>query len=222
MARTQRFLNRKLFYTLLTVIMLAGISYVVYSYNTPIPNPGHGGDMVLVSINGSEKTLQQAIDAGDFRSGGSTGGGSTGGGGNDMLYCKQALANGLCDANLNGGIEDYAPVSHVGNQCCAPISRNNLQFRYLTIGVNHVTSSNNDCWIFDTLTSSCGQVFNIASASISTCTAAVLSWYNTLNIQGVTGGWASYGGSDTGANSPCVTSNSDIIKIVFGRPLPSP
>jgi hypothetical protein len=70
--------SRRLFYTLLTLCCLALVSFVVVSQSFPysgtIPNPGHGGDTVLVSVNGVEKSLQQAIDDGDFAS---SGGGST-------------------------------------------------------------------------------------------------------------------------------------------------
>lgn len=42
-------------------IFLIGIGFVIAAYNN-IPNPGHGGDRVLVEINNYFMTLQEAID----------------------------------------------------------------------------------------------------------------------------------------------------------------
>jgi len=47
------------------LIILIGV-VAVNAYIYAVPNPGHGADQVLISINGYEKTLQQAIDSGDF------------------------------------------------------------------------------------------------------------------------------------------------------------
>ena len=38
---------------------------IIIAYNL-IPNPGHGGDKIYIYINGDDKTLQQAINDGDF------------------------------------------------------------------------------------------------------------------------------------------------------------
>jgi hypothetical protein len=58
-------LTNKLAYTLIAILAILTASLVVYAY-TSIPNPGHGADTIEVTINGNEKTLQAAIDAGDF------------------------------------------------------------------------------------------------------------------------------------------------------------
>jgi hypothetical protein len=38
---------------------------MAYAYSNT-PNPGHGGDSIVIDINSQEKTLQEAIDDGDF------------------------------------------------------------------------------------------------------------------------------------------------------------
>jgi uncharacterized protein (TIGR02145 family) len=51
--------KKKLFLYLGGIIFLLGF---LIAYNTQIPNPGHGGDSVLVFINGFSMTLQEAIN----------------------------------------------------------------------------------------------------------------------------------------------------------------
>ena len=53
--------NRNMYLVSAIFILLLGISIIV-AYTQSIPNPGHGGDSVWVSVAGQEKTLQQAID----------------------------------------------------------------------------------------------------------------------------------------------------------------
>jgi len=59
-------ISNKLFYTLLILLVILFLGLGVYAYTSILPNPGHGADKVLVSVNGQEKTLQQAIDNGDI------------------------------------------------------------------------------------------------------------------------------------------------------------
>ncbi len=48
-------------------VFLVGVGYVIaYTYSSPIPNPGHGGDNVFININGSNTDLQTAINNSDF------------------------------------------------------------------------------------------------------------------------------------------------------------
>ncbi len=48
---------------LLLVIALACVAVIgVSAYDSSVPDPGHGGDTILVEVNGEEKTLQKAID----------------------------------------------------------------------------------------------------------------------------------------------------------------
>ncbi len=58
-------LSNKVAYTLIAVLLILTVGLVVYAYSNT-PNPGHGADQIIVNINGQEKTLQQAIDEGDF------------------------------------------------------------------------------------------------------------------------------------------------------------
>jgi len=53
--------------TLVGIILILSVSTYA-AYTQSIPNPGHGADSVLISINGAEKTLQEAINDNDFTS----------------------------------------------------------------------------------------------------------------------------------------------------------
>jgi len=52
--------KRHVYIFVVLVVLLIGV-FVVKAYTTAIPNPGHGGDSVLISVNGQEKNLQTAI-----------------------------------------------------------------------------------------------------------------------------------------------------------------
>ena len=54
--------NKTIFISLVAVLLIIGIG--VYAYTQQIPNPGHGCDAVLVSVDGFTMTLQEAIDNG--------------------------------------------------------------------------------------------------------------------------------------------------------------
>ncbi len=58
--------NKNFIYSLIIVSTLIFCLGLVYSYTNSLPNPGHGADTILVSVGDQEKTLQQAIDAGDL------------------------------------------------------------------------------------------------------------------------------------------------------------
>jgi|GEM_PF-4140471 len=55
-------ITNKWLYSLIAfgILLALGVG-AVFAYNN-IPNPGHGADTVVVTINGQEKTVQQAID----------------------------------------------------------------------------------------------------------------------------------------------------------------
>lgn len=57
--------KRHLFLIFSVITLLAGI-ILVASYTQPIPNPGHGGDKVWISVAGTEMSLQDAIDQNKF------------------------------------------------------------------------------------------------------------------------------------------------------------
>ena len=48
------------------IIFLAGVILVFAANPSTKPNPGHASNEIMVNINGTDKTLQQAIDDGDF------------------------------------------------------------------------------------------------------------------------------------------------------------
>jgi len=54
-------------------VLIGLLALSVYAY-TGIPNPGHGGDSVVIFINGSQRMLQEAIDSGQFSMRNITGG----------------------------------------------------------------------------------------------------------------------------------------------------
>ena len=58
--------DKKYFFTIAGAILLIVGILGVFAYTKSIPDPGHGGNSVLISINDQEKTIQQAIDDGDF------------------------------------------------------------------------------------------------------------------------------------------------------------
>lgn len=51
-------------FVLLFIFVLSGAFYVIAAYNGPIPNPGHGGDGVLINTSQGEMTLQEAFNRG--------------------------------------------------------------------------------------------------------------------------------------------------------------
>jgi len=63
-------INKKYFLILLGVILVISAGIFVYAQSVQAPNPGHSSEQINVDINGVTKTLQEAIDAGDFASGG--------------------------------------------------------------------------------------------------------------------------------------------------------
>lgn len=54
-------LEKKSLLVILAAILIIAGAIVVYAY-TNIPNPGHGGDSVVVKVGDTEMTLQEAID----------------------------------------------------------------------------------------------------------------------------------------------------------------
>ena len=59
-------LANKAKYTLLVLSFLFVLSVSVFAYTLALPDPGHGGDAILVSVDRQEMTLQKAIDDGLF------------------------------------------------------------------------------------------------------------------------------------------------------------
>ncbi len=55
-------ISNKSILTLLLIIMVLIGGASALAYTRSLPNPGHGGDSILVSIVGEEKTLQEAIN----------------------------------------------------------------------------------------------------------------------------------------------------------------
>lgn len=95
-------LSNKWVYSLFFFILLF-IGAGVYAY-TAVPDPGHGADSVVVTVNGEELTLQQAIDQGKF-------GASSGGG---VIWTP--LNADLGEMGYNAGITPYMLPSNIPSQ----------------------------------------------------------------------------------------------------------
>ncbi|MBI4116804.1 hypothetical protein HY449_03615 [Candidatus Pacearchaeota archaeon] len=65
-------ISNRVLYSLITLFVFAIIGVGVYAVTAPIP-VGHGSEQVNVDIGGTVKTLQEAIDAGDFGGSGGEG-----------------------------------------------------------------------------------------------------------------------------------------------------
>lgn len=48
------------------IVALVGVGYVIAGNPGSKPNPGHASNEIMININGADKTLQAAIDDGDF------------------------------------------------------------------------------------------------------------------------------------------------------------
>lgn len=69
-------IEKKYAFAILSLLFLIGIGVYAYTYTSQIPNPGHGGDTVLVNVNGVEMSLQDAITLGKLGNSSVAGGGS--------------------------------------------------------------------------------------------------------------------------------------------------
>lgn len=120
------------------IIIFAGI--FVYAY-TSVPNPGHGASSVVVTVNGSEMTLQQAIDQNKI-----------GGGGislNDLIWCHDNRGYWLKDLTLT----DSIPTSKVGESfirfdAYGSVKKENGKI-YLRLWFIDRPNSNNLCGNYD-------------------------------------------------------------------------
>ena len=56
--------TNKWLYSLIAIVVVLGLGVGVYAYLDPIPSPGHGGNTILVDVDGVEMDLQQAITDG--------------------------------------------------------------------------------------------------------------------------------------------------------------
>jgi len=60
-------ISNKSFYFSLVLVGLLSLSYVAYAYGTNDPKVfGHSAGEIMIKVDGKDKTLQKAIDDGDF------------------------------------------------------------------------------------------------------------------------------------------------------------
>ncbi|MBM3234624.1 hypothetical protein FJZ19_06045 [Candidatus Pacearchaeota archaeon] len=62
-------IEKKHLLVLLLFLSIVTIALVIASNPSTKPNPGHASNEIMVNIGGADKTLQAAIDAGDFGGG---------------------------------------------------------------------------------------------------------------------------------------------------------
>jgi len=108
--------SNRVFALIVFLVVVMGIGAVVYAYGGSDPMiQGHDGNELMVNVGGVDKTLQQAIDDGDFGGGGSFGGIYTNGsshvcvGVNPMTgscTCPTGFTESLIASGVNG-VEQY-------------------------------------------------------------------------------------------------------------------
>ncbi len=224
--------SHKTFYTLVGLLLLSSLSYLAYSYTQNIPDPGHGADTILITINGQEKTLQDALDAGDFVSApvNNTPGG---GGGSGTLLCFDGTT---CNP---GGMEDLYQEVGIGTddpnkkRCCGVVDPLAIETAVLEVGADNDGGGDPDCWIIsEPGSSTCGtpnlpppngdayscSVLSCSAPQHGACVKETLKYYNGKTINGVKGGWLISSWEDTKKASPCKDSTSDKLEITLIRP----
>ena len=53
-------IKKRYAYVIIALLIIVLGAIAINAYTNAVPNPGHGGDKILVSVGGAEKTLQQA------------------------------------------------------------------------------------------------------------------------------------------------------------------
>ncbi len=59
-------ISNKVLYTFILITAILAVSIITYAYTNPLPNPGHGADSVLIDVDSTEKTIQQAVVDGNL------------------------------------------------------------------------------------------------------------------------------------------------------------
>ncbi len=208
-------------YTTLFIILIGVSAFTYAQYTTPVPNPGHGATQVLVSINGTEVTLQQAIDQALLA-------GKAPGAPSIPNYTLDCLTSSTltCPANyVETGDDPDNPA-----RCCRILSStpsggsSSNGTENIVIGWDNNSNSNPDCWVISgSAFGSCGNPFlppptgGLTDDTQQGCVTAALAFYNSINIAGVIGGWNVQSWEDTGDASPCVDSSSDKLSVILNR-----
>ncbi len=233
--------SHKTHYTLILILALLFVGTITYAqYTTPVPNPGHGATQVLVSINGTEVTLQQAIDQA-LLAGKAPGAPSIP---NYTLDClTSSTVNCPTDYVETGDDPDNAA------RCCRIVSAGGggigggtSQQETILIGFDNNGNNDPDCWaISGSIFTTCGTPYlpppngGISPIPLSMaqtcaynppacvimqqqkCVDAARDYYNSQVIGGVVGGWNVQSWDDTGDHSPCVDSSSDKLSVILVR-----
>jgi hypothetical protein len=217
--------SNKLFYTILLLVALSIISVFVYSATPSTPNPGHSAGAILVTINGQDMTLQEAINSGTLGQDGS-GQPSTPPGGSaspqQIFFCTSVPSTQFCNLST--------PFVYTGkNQdgtysCCNTVDANQIEVNEVTIAVDNNGAGDEDCWTEygGLLVPPCGsKKWDGTPLSATWCVSQLLSYYNTLLPAQLgfpkKGGWIVQSWTDTGAPGTCLDTSSDLIKVKLAR-----
>jgi len=205
------------------VLVLAGAFYVY----AVAPNPGHEGGQVNVNIpNVGEKSLQQAINDGDF----------SGGAGAVSFGCFAVSEYNDCKPFYPQGFNYIfgANLSEPAYQCCTASSEFEVKEIYAVFDSSG--GGDPDCWVVSEnrysrsykMPSGCQNVpppsGHLEPKDRATCVAAAVDYYNTLDIDGRTGGWELINEDVIKANlagtDPCgKDDSSQFVSIGVKRPL---
>ncbi len=216
--KSKHLFSNKTFYTLLALVMLAGVSYMVYSYVNPVPNPGHGADTVWIAVNNQEMTLQQAIDTGAL--GASSPAGSGG------FVCKPVVAStGYC--NISSVLVPTSAIPGVAEgYCCGVVDPSAVTIHDVFIGVDNNGGNSPDCWGINQGTGyfasqTCGhKQWDLVGTTnyLDGCINGLKNVYNSFtNPDGTKGGWIIQGFRDTLNASVCVDTSSDVYAVKMIR-----
>ncbi|MFH1307301.1 MAG: hypothetical protein ABIH72_00425 [archaeon] len=233
-------ISNKFLYTLLAGLFLVSISLAVYAIDTS--QPYHSAEQIDTS-NGFTVEGDLNVEGGasvggssicTMQSGCGSAPGAIIGGGSTRFGCPGTIplwGDGKCSGSTfycetgikikTGAIDFIAgnPVEFVYLCFSADPNENTVY-----IGVDNNGVDDPDCW-FESGPgiTSCGATqwgtpgHERIDELPQECVNGALTRYNTLNIDGKTGGWSVKSWSDTGAASSCVDGTSDKLEIHFLR-----
>ena len=97
------------------MVFLVGVGYVIAVNPASKPNPGHDSTELMINIGGADKTLQSAIDAGDF---------AGGGGGIGVLECVNVVDDDCSLGSTTCNAADYVTQLRykTGQEVCDEIN----------------------------------------------------------------------------------------------------
>ena len=180
--------NKTVFVSIISVLFMVGISI---AYTQQIPNPGHGADTVLVTVDGFKMTLQEAITHGVLVDGVSATRSYTtqvpnpGHTGNDIYVSvngnektlQQAISTSLCGS----GSHSYSSGISLGHSASEVL----VSVNSVEMTLQNAINSGKFCCVPDC---SCA----VSTCAGSTCTDPVCGQACAGTIPPVNGGWSAW------------------------------